>query len=274
LERRLVRRNSLEFSFNWAAFNWAAFNWAAFMERQSRVLKEGSLAASDTGLQVREKMLLLSLREFCELLLDPYRPRRDSSNRSQADSSAALGVRIMAHKLSCVGLVLVSAWLAQPVFAQRGGGGGGGGGGGQCGGGSQSAASTTSASTPYALNSIASYAQSPLASQYARRQMEQQYAQQMMVMRQMYAMQMENQMLRNQLLQTQTNNSQLTQAKSRVNAHGDSNVLLPSKKNADNSTAKKKTSAKTRTVARDKQSDRLKSASKPEANKIAMNDFN
>ena len=95
-----------------------------------------------------------------------------------------------------------------------------------------------------------------------------------MVMRQMYAMQMENQMLRNQLLQMQNNNSQLAQAKSPLNAQGDSNVLLASKKNADTSTAKKKASNKTRTVARDKQSDKQKAASKPEADKIAMNDFN
>ena len=87
-------------------------------------------------------------------------------------------------------------------------------------------------------------------------------------------MQMENQMLRNQLMQMQNNNSQLAQAKSALNAQGDSNVLLASKKNADNSTAKKKASNKTRTVARDKQSDKQKAASKPASDKIAMNDFN
>jgi hypothetical protein len=174
------------------------------------------------------------------------------------------GVRTMAHKCACIACVLVSAWLSQPVFAQRGGGGGGG----QCGGGSQSAAGMT---TPYALNSMANYSQNPLASMYAQRQMEQQYVQQRMAMQRMYAMQMENQMLRNQLMQMQNSHGELAQVKTPVNAQGDSNILLASKKNADNTTAKKKPTSRTRTAAsRDKQKDSVV----PEADKIAMNNFN
>ena len=162
----------------------------------------------------------------------------------------------MARKFLVVSVLLVCASVAQPLWAQRGGGGGGSGGG-HCSGG-QSSSNAASAG--------ASYSQNPMASQYALQQMQQQqYAQQAMAMRQMMTqLQMENQNLRAQLMQVQ-GKKQFAQVNSPLNAQGDSQTLLVSKKNSA-ATAKKNTSSKTRTVAqRDKP--------KAEVQKLALDEL-
>ncbi len=172
---------------------------------------------------------------------------------------------MIAHKLRSVTLVLVCVVLAQPAFAQRGGGGGGGGGGGHCsGGGLQSPSNVASSQSPYMQNS--------LGNPYALQQMQQQYAQQAMAMRQMYAMQMENQMLRNQMMQMQKNAqlaNEVAEVKLPIDANGNSNVLLASKKNSvKNTTAA--TKKKSRTVA---QGEKQQKAEKADTDKLAMNDI-
>ena len=170
----------------------------------------------------------------------------------------------MARKFLVVSVLLVCASVAQPLWAQRGGGGGGNGGG-HCSGG-QSSSNAASAGASYSQNPMASYSQNPMASQYALQQMQQQqYAQHAMAMRQMMTqLQMENQNLRAQLMQVQ-GKKQFAQVNSPLNAQGDSQTLLVSKKNSA-ATAKKNTSSKTRTVAqRDKP--------KAEVQKLALDEL-
>ena len=169
-----------------------------------------------------------------------------NDNNCKASAAHLLGngrAEMSSRKLIGVCIVVLTGFVTQPAWAQRGGGPGGGGGG--CSG--QSSASQTSAmaSTPYTQNALSPYTQNPMAQQYALQQMQQQYMQQAMAMRQMMAqMQMENQRLQTQLAQLQ--NQERVAAK---DANGDSNQLLTATKKSKASATKSKSASRSRTAA-------------------------